>query len=189
MSNKKYESMSIDELRKLATKGWFRSPDINAIYQLGCLYESGDRVAKDEHEAVSLYRQGADSGHVNSQRKIGECYLQGKGVTKSIEDGVEWLIKAARSGDRSASRNLTEHGISQKMCDLLAEAKIEGNYHSQFELAEMYRTGEGAPLDLNRAAYWFRKSADYKNEYAYIMLGEIYSSDNDIQNWTKPLAR
>ena len=49
-----------------------------------------------------------------------------------------------------------------------------GDAAAQVALAGMLRAGNGRPVDLVRAAYWYRRSADAGNAVAQMNLGEMY---------------
>jgi TPR repeat protein len=54
----------------------------NAQCSLGCCYENGEGVEKDEAEAARLYARAAKQSHANAQYNLGICYAFGKGVEK-----------------------------------------------------------------------------------------------------------
>ena len=73
---------------------------------LGSCYRKGLGVAKDEAEAVRLYRMAADQGEVYSQNNLGWCYENGVGVKKNMNKAIEWYREAARRGNTDAQSNL-----------------------------------------------------------------------------------
>ena len=49
-----------------------------------------------------------------------------------------------------------------------------GDLEVQLQLAEMYETGFGVPIDRGQAAYWYRKAAEQGSARAQSTLGQIY---------------
>ena len=61
----------------------------------------------------------------------------------------------------------------EDMAALRARAE-QGDAQAQFNLGEMYRTGEGVAQDYKEAAAWFRKAADQGDAQAQLNLGVMY---------------
>lgn len=59
-------------------------------YTLGLCHENGTGVAKNEREAVRLYRIAADQGNATAQKHLGTCYQRGVGVLKDDREAVHW---------------------------------------------------------------------------------------------------
>ena len=74
-------------------------------------------MAKDETEAVKWYRKAAEQGVALAQTDLGNCYLNGIGVSKDGTEAMKWFRTAADQGFGQAA----------------------------FIIAECYRYGEGAP--------------------------------------------
>lgn len=54
--------------------------DVDAQFNLGWRYETGDGVGQDWVQAVYWYRKAADQGHDYAQNNLGVCYDNGNGV-------------------------------------------------------------------------------------------------------------
>ena len=48
--------------------------------------------------ALRHYRPLAEQGHANAQRRLGQMYLEGYGVTQDYAEAVRWYRKAAMQG-------------------------------------------------------------------------------------------
>lgn len=91
-----------------ATRGYPR-----AQYNLGCLYAAGEGdLVKDETAAVYWFSLAAKAGDAVAQRALALRYLEGRGVTRSITKGEEWLLKAAQNGDFEAGELLKRRGLA-----------------------------------------------------------------------------
>ena len=75
----------------------------------------------------------AQKGVANAQRFLGECYITGDTlpVPKDYAEGLKWLRRSAKTGDK----------------------------YAQTELAKAYRDGTGVDVDLVMAYVWFSIAA------------------------------
>jgi len=88
-------------------------------------------VNEDVVEALKWYRRAAEEHLVEAIAELGECLLEGTGVTLDIEEGVSWIRKAAERGYAPAQRRLG-------LC---------------------YVKGEGVAKDFVQAYMWFDLAA------------------------------
>ena len=56
----------------------------------------------------------------------------------------------------------------------------QGNAGAQFNLGQMYRSGEGVPKDEQQAVVWYRKAAEQGNASAQFLLGFIYGKGQGV---------
>ena len=61
-------------------------------------------------DACRLYREAADAGYVPAMLRIADCHLQGRGVSRSELDAVNWWRKAAAAGSSEAAELLRRSG-------------------------------------------------------------------------------
>ncbi|TLY53755.1 MAG: hypothetical protein E6K53_00040 [Gammaproteobacteria bacterium] len=117
-------------LRRAAALG-----DDEAQLHLGAqLWLSAD--TKDQAEGTRWIRKSADKGNAKAQGKLGEAYLDGKGVDKSEKDAALWLKKGAERGDKSA----------------------------QIDWARMLSTGRGPIQKIETEAYFWYLVANSSDE-------------------------
>ena len=114
------------------TKAKADQGDVQAQNSLGLCYYFGRGVAKDDVQAVNLWRKGANQGDAYAQHLLAHRYATGEGVAKDSQQAVSLWRKSA----------------------------AQGNAKAQFELGNCYLTGEGVVKDPVEAAKWYRKSAD-----------------------------
>jgi hypothetical protein len=91
------------ELLKRAESG-----DATAQWELGCWYKLGNRIGKDEKEAVKWWKKSAEQGFAKAQFLLGGCYEWGKGVAKDEKEAVKWYTKSAEQGNEDAKVFLEE---------------------------------------------------------------------------------
>ena len=87
---------------------------IAGVY-LGFLYESGTGVAKDEAEAVRLFRQAADADVALGASALAKVYKEGRGVAKDEAEALRWLRKAANAGNARAMNYLGDQYADGKL--------------------------------------------------------------------------
>lgn len=75
---------------------------------LGCCYEAGQGVPRDDKAAVNHYRHAAWHGNVFAQYNLGNCYFEGRGVKRDREGGVR--VVSSRGAKRVCNCT-TPHGI------------------------------------------------------------------------------
>lgn len=59
-------------------------------------------------EAFKIYSEYAEEGDAYSQYMVGLLLIEGKGVAKNKEEGIQWLKKAAAQGDENAQKVLAK---------------------------------------------------------------------------------
>lgn len=116
---KKDETESIRWLEKAAAKSHKEAGEL-----LSELREK-QRIRQEKTEFKNHLRQ-AEKGDAYAQSKVAGMYLQGIGVKKDIEKGIEWYEKASETDEGYAAR----------------------------QLARLYAEGDIIPADPERAAYW-----------------------------------
>ena len=78
--------------------------NVDAMNNLGFMYEKGEGVEQNWQKAADMYQKAADKGDAWAQHNIGLCYYQGTGVTKNNKEAAKWFQKSAEQGNESARR-------------------------------------------------------------------------------------
>jgi len=136
-------------LRKSAAEG-----DLVSLTKLGDVYSELDL----DKEAVAFYRQAAEKGHAEAQRKLGEHYENGWGVKKSFKEAEKWYARACDQEDPEARERLI----------LVRRIKFanEGDIESLRVLGFMYEHGDGVDQDIEKAKYFYKLAARQGDEQA-----------------------
>lgn len=117
-----------------------------AVLVCGMLPALGQPAAASGVDPALLAK--ANGGDAAAQVAVGECYAEGKGVTRDYRQAAEWFHKAAEKGDVSA----------------------------EMRLAALYRDGSKEfPRDMAQAAEWYRKAAEQGDATAQGTMGTLYS--------------
>lgn len=108
--------------------------DINAILQLGLLYEEGKGVSQDSEIANTLFKEAASNNKIKGKKcfELGTMYLIGISIPKNIVVSTKWFHKAAEFGHTS----------------------------SQYILGSNYLGGVGIRQNKSEAKKWFGKNCD-----------------------------
>ncbi|GES98810.1 kinase-like domain-containing protein [Rhizophagus clarus] len=172
--------------------------DSVAQYNLGLMYENGDGIKKDLNQAIYWYEKSANQGNQDAQNglenlfknfidklsiynfdAVKEQYLLNYINNNKINSQkiYTWLLN---NHNRVDSTYLLKHfnfyGIETNITAfyLYQKAANLGNNIAQYNLALMYENGNGIKEDLNKAAYWYEKSASQKNQNAKNKLKSIF---------------
>lgn len=109
---------------------WFRKAaeqgNAKAQVALGLIYESGEVVPQDYHQAAIWYRKAADQGSADAQFSLAGLYLKGEGVPQDLAEVARWTRKAAEQGNTQAQEAI---GLS-------------------------YVVGKGVPIDYVEGYFW-----------------------------------
>lgn len=124
---------ALREFRPLAQRG-----NVLAQYKLGLMYNNGEGVPKDLHEAVNWFYRAASLGYAPAQSSLGVKFEKGQGVERDYGRAVEWY----------------RHGAKQHYAT------------AQYRLGRMYALGHGVELDYAEAVAWFKRAAAQGHEDA-----------------------
>ena len=130
---------------KAATQG---HPE--AQYLLGCCYEYGEGVQKDDRKAFHWYQESMNNGHFEAVAKIARCYHYGNGVEKSMKlaERYYWLYS-------SGSDSIVAAGI-------------------QSTLGKMYSKGDELPLNPKRAIICLRNASQKHGKMSTLRRYFVY---------------
>jgi uncharacterized protein len=159
-----------------------RPDDVRMMFQLArALQKAGGTGSA---EAARLYQKAADAGFAPAMTGLGFMYMNGKGVTKDVEEGLRWYRKAADAGDSDAMDNLGMAyrfglGVAKDADEALrlfrraAEAGSAGGMHN---VGSMYESGQGVAKDVREAARWYRKAAEAGSVFAMYNAANVYAN-------------
>ena len=114
-----------NKLKEMAESG-----KVQAMYDVGKLYERGRGVNKNRIKAAEWFQKAALSGHASAQARLGILYFEGRGVNQDYNKALRLLNAAAKQ-------------------------KIPSAY---YQLANMYELGTGVKQDLYKSIAWYQKA-------------------------------
>ena len=136
---------------------------------------------KQENELDSL-REAAEQGEREAQKKLGDRYYSGDGVSQDMTEVVKWYRLAAEQGSALAQCNLGNcyyngEGVDKDMAQAVKwyrAAAEQGNAQAQCNLGNCYYYGKGVGKDMAQAMKWYRAAAEQGNILAQNNLGNCY---------------
>ncbi len=134
-----------------------------AQWMLGLMYENGQGVTRDYHQAVQWYQSAAVQGHAEAQLALGLMYAKAYGVALDYLETVKWLRLAAEQGNQEAlfrlgDMHLRGKGVTQDYQEAMKWLHVlatKGIPVGQFKLGLVYEGGPGVTQDKVRAHLWF----------------------------------
>lgn len=145
--------------------------DAGAAFELGVSYRpgygrSGDKTKSDywSKEAFKRSLAAAKKGNADAQDSVGYFYRNGTGTEFDPNEAASWWAKAAANGNRNAQSQLGRLYLAAKMpaeaLVYLKQAARQGDDLALYELAKMYKTGNGVKTDAAEYKKWLRQAAD-----------------------------
>lgn len=138
--------------KKKALAIWLKEANdghADAQWVVGNMFVSGDGMREaDPETAAFYYRQSAEQGHLEAQVSLATLLRTGQGVERNVPAAATWLYKAAEAG----------HPVAQ------------------FDLGELFYTGENGEVSRNpaHAFEWYRLAARSGVALAQFRLAQMY---------------
>ena len=133
-------------------------------------------------EAAKMFRQSADQGNVRAELKLANLLRHGKGVPKDLRLAADWTLKAAKTGDPVAERDMGiscmfGEGVAPSDHDAFAwfySAARQDDAVAEHYLAYLYSKGRGVARDDTAAFDWYYRSAQQGNSSGECGLASMY---------------
>ncbi|MDO5447563.1 MAG: tetratricopeptide repeat protein [Prevotellaceae bacterium] len=135
---------AVENFQKAAASG-----HVKAIYSLGCCFQDGTGVIKDEAMALQMFTEAANAGYDKAQSTLGDAYAWKRlGIKKKdYQEAVRWYALAGQ----------------------------QGNANALYQLGRCYEAGRGVKKDKKMAAAYYQKAVEAGNPYASEYLNKILS--------------
>jgi TPR repeat protein len=174
----KNENLSFEYYEKVANQNY-------AIGQLevGCCYEHGYGIKKDTNISSYWYEKAANNGNTIAMFNLGIYYENNKDdFEKDYNKAFELFKQSAEGGCLDGIMMLGycyNEGIGtkidkQKAFELYQNAANLGDITAQYNLALMYEKEN----DIDKAIYWYEKSAEQGDTDAQDKLKTLQTIDN-----------
>lgn len=173
--------------------------EVKAMVALASLYRSpGSRykgVEADVHLAADWYQKAGDKGDVGSMRQVSDMFWNGDLGRRDYASSIKWTEKAAALGDMGAMVNLADHlsrgvpaaGLKAdpvKSLEWYRKAEAKGSHMASYRIADAYKSGNGVPVDYEKAREYFTKAAPHVVQ----AKNALASLDDDIAAEAKKKA-
>ena len=146
--------------------------DSVAMYNLGCLYQTGQGVVKSFKKAFKLYSAAAEKGHASAMYNLAAMHRNGQGTVRSCNKAVALYTMAIERGHVDAMYNL---GVMYDVGDEVAKS-----FKKAFKF---YNLAVQTRKDLKKATGHFRCRSGLQ---ALTNLGNMYENgDGVVQSFKK----
>ena len=134
---------------------------------IGRLYQEGLGIPRDDVQAATWYRRGAELGDINAIFAFGVMLDEGGALKKDRDGAAKMFESAAAKGHIVANYNLAMlflMGEGKPLNPRRALAHLtysadKGLPQAQYDLATLYATGTGTDANAFDAARWLERAA------------------------------
>lgn len=149
----------------LFVKGAFMfEPNEEDFRKAAAQFEKGDY-----EEVFPFYEGLAKNGNVEAQTLVGWLYQNGFGIAKNEEEASNWFKRASNNGSVEAEFNLGKMAAGKRNYNEAFQYYLSsanrGYAPALFRLGWIYENGRALPVDIERAIFYYKKSADGGNVF------------------------
>jgi TPR repeat protein len=163
------------------------------------------------NEGVAAYKKGeaalaakeflplAQAGNAQAQVMLAQILMNGgKGVTKDVKTGMQWVRRSAEANNADAQIFLAQallQGLHEQAKDAAGAARWferaaqAGDQRAMLPLAQMKLQGVGMPADPQGAVPWLEILAAANNAAAHEILGTMALQGNGMEKDYAKAAR
>ena len=166
----------LDKLTKLAESG-----DVEALFNLGQLYQRGDVVEQNYEKTITYYQKAADKNYDPALYSLGRIYYFGVLCEQNYEKAMSYFLKSAKNGNSKSQEFIAQMyfdgaGVEQnyyKAFDYYFKAATDKNSSAQFSVGYMLAEGLGVKKNLELAKKYLEISAENGNTDAQNYLDKL----------------
>ncbi len=172
-----------EALKQIAERG-----NMDAQFELGIRFLSGEGFPKDEKKAAEWLMKSAEQQNLPAMNAVGTLHEQGLGLPKDEKKAFEWFEKAAKYGFPLAQQNLAEcyelgRGVEKNPGESLKW--LERAAHQDFPPAQAayawkLEHGEGSSKNTREAARWYLTAAQNGLVRAQTHLAYLYYTGSGV---------
>lgn len=159
---------------------------------------ASDAFANSAADICNSYRRLAESGNVNAQVEIANCYIFGFGRDRDFREAEKWLTRAVENGSEVAPVSLaslilfklvdkSRYGEAVEMLRISAD---KGSAEADFALYLVYRNGMGVPKNSRESGWYLDRAAGEDHLIArFVVFGELITGErqpeqeNSVSFW------
>ena len=154
----------------------------SAWFGMGVLYEVGIGAGRNLRAAMRWYRKAAEAGVVEAMINLALLRLAQGDDARARAEAKHWLTQAAQRGHPYAQAELGARILLGEIPGTVAEARKwlqeaaqQGVVEALYNLAGLYRRGEGVPQNDAQALTLYRKAATQGFAPAMNALAYMYA--------------
>jgi TPR repeat protein len=160
--------------------------EVSACTQLGEMYATGTRVARDMGRAAEMYEKACSLGAVEVCNTLGEIYERaGQELEGGMTRAEELFRFACNGGSAPGCLNLGEVAASRddkKHAAELFERSCTGGWTPGcHRLATAFDQGEGVLQDLNRAIALYEEACATKYAESCVSAGMLFMTGQRVE--------
>ena len=161
--------------------------ELEGAGMIAAMYEVGLGVPVDKEEAFKWNLKGAEAGDIQAQSALAIQYLYGEGCPANIREAIDWLRTSAEGGNENAAKNLSIIYRTNEFIPADMETSIhyaimaaEATYpelNPLYDIADMYRKGDGVEKNPQKALELYKIVADNGNVDCMENVGVMYAHE------------
>lgn len=157
-----------------------------SMYNLGKLFDDGNKVDRDYLVAYDYYRMSAEHNYPDAQAELGWMYELGHGVPRDYYKSAYWYGLAAKNNHVVAIANLgtlymngngvecnKEKGFSLYMKAYSLRESDEWLPGLLYLIANSYEFGNGVARDCQEAIRWYERARDAGNPDSQLCINRL----------------
>ena len=146
-------------------------------------------LQKDYTAAHAIYLTLANQNDAKACYNLGLMYQQGDGVSRNMDEAVNWYSKSADLGYKEAQYTLAALVFQRQIQSIsypqavtyYEQAAKQGHVKSQLNLGMLYFRGDVIAQDLPAAVYWLTLAASNHNSEAQGYLAQLYQQGAGVE--------
>lgn len=119
--------------------------DLQAQFEMGELYQRGDRVAQDIEQALGWFEKASIQGHPGAQYQLGLMHYQGEGVTRNLPQAYIILKMAAVNGKDEAMDASDQIALQMNAQELDVATQVLGTLFRNYLAQILEQQLQGKP--------------------------------------------
>jgi TPR repeat protein len=162
---------------------------VDAQNSLGLMCKEGLATLQNDYEAFDWFTKAAEQGHADAQNNLGLIYRDGKETPEVVYMILhDYELTETIPSDHDYEELFRDFGLDSpetfdyldvakalsekkgidynKAIDWFTKAAEQGHSDAQYELAIMYKKGEGVDQNHTKAEEWYTKAAEQGNTRA-----------------------
>jgi len=145
---------------------------VRAYNQIGVAYRDGiGGVQPDIKKAVKYFRLGAENGEPYAQANYGRLFKEGVKIWVGSHEEIRRSVGCYYGSKEQKVREYYDNSIGETIT-------IYKQYVDDYEWL--------IPQDIEKAKYWWKKSAAQGNRYAKDMLQQVYEEETSPKTYNEP---
>ena len=180
--NSESEKLTVIQLYKESIK----NGNEVSMYNLGKIFDDGNKVDRDYLVAYDYYRMAAEHNYPDAQAELGWMYEKGHGVPQDYYKSSYWYNLAAKNNHLVAMVNLGNHymngngvecnkekGFSLYMRAYALRKNDESIPTLLYLIANSYEFGNGVARDCQEAIRWYERARDAGNPDSQLCIDRL----------------